>query len=199
MEAEEIREISPGVLSVDCQATFSAVDDADTDDVDFSALLVKQSDGRWLLASIRSDGEVSLRTPHGHLKELEWLIGEWVDESDDSTMRTSTRWSEDGHFILTDFTIFVAGHKAISGTQRIGWDGSLDKFRSWVFDSEGGHADGIWTETDDGWIVTVTGVRPDGTACSATNAYELIRSDVYRFSVTERIVGDETQPDFRRP
>ena len=140
-----------------------------------------------------------LRTLDGHLKQLEWLIGEWVDESDDSTMRTSTRWSEDGHFILTDFTIFVAGHNAISGTQRIGWHGSLDRSARWALDSEGGHAEGIWTDIDDRWIVTLTGVRPDGTASSATNAYDLIRPDVHTFSVTSESSPMTRSPTFRRP
>jgi uncharacterized protein (TIGR02246 family) len=206
--ADDIREISPGVLSVDCEATMSIAEGKpaagtketagakETVMVDFVALLVKQADGRWLLASIRSEGERSLSTPHARLKQLEWLIGDWVDESDESTMQTNTRWSDDGHFILTDFTIHVAGRKVMSGTQRIGWDGSLDKFKSWVFDSEGGHAEGIWTRIDELWIVKATGVRPDGDACSATHTYQQNGPDAYLFSVTDRIVGNESAPDF---
>lgn len=198
--AEEIREISPGILSVDCVATFSDKDGTDEDketaDVDFSALLVKQTNGAWLFASIRSEGEGDLRTPHARLKRLAWLLGDWVDESEGSTMHTTTRWSEDGNFLMTDFKIQVAGRKVMSGTQRIGWDGSLGKFKSWVFDSEGGHAEGIWTEIEDRWVVKVTGVRPDGDACSSTNTYELAAPDTYLFSVTDRIIGNETAPDF---
>jgi uncharacterized protein (TIGR02246 family) len=200
--AEEIREISPGVLSIDCVARFAGADKADPDaadepdDIDFSALLIKQADGNWLLASIRSEGEGELRSPHARLKQLEWLVGEWIDESGDSTMHTNTRWSEDGNFLMTDFAIHVAGRKVMSGTQRIGWDGALDKFRSWVFDSEGGHAEGIWTELEDRWIVKVTGVRPDGDACSATNIYEPQGPEAYQFSVIDRIVGDESEDDF---
>lgn len=200
LAAEEIREISPGVLSVDCVATFSdaegTAEDKETVNVDFSALIVKQSDGKWLLASIHSEGEGNVRTPHARLKRLEWLIGEWVDESHESTMHTRTRWSDDGNFLVTDFTIHVAGRKVMSGTQRIGWDGSLGKFKSWVFDSEGGHAEGIWTQIDDRWVVKATGVRPDGDACSATHTYEPRGADAYLFSVTDRIIGDETAPDF---
>jgi uncharacterized protein (TIGR02246 family) len=197
---DEIREISPGILSIDCTATFSDAEGKDEDketvDVDFSALLVKQAKGDWLFASIRSEGEGNLRTPHARLKRLEWLIGEWVDESDESTMHTTTRWSEDANFLITDFRIHVAGRKVMSGTQRIGWDGSLDKFKSWVFDSEGGHAEGIWTEIEDRWVVKATGVRPDGDACSATHIYEQKGADAYLFTVTDRIVGDEAAPDF---
>jgi uncharacterized protein (TIGR02246 family) len=198
--AEEIREISPGILSVDCIATFSDSEGADEDrevtDIDFSALLVKQANGSWLFASIRSEGEGNVRTPHARLTRLAWLIGEWIDESAESTMHTTTRWSEDSNFIVSDFTIRVAGRKVMSGTQRIGWDGSLDKFKSWVFDSEGGHAEGVWTEIEDRWVVKTTGVRPDGDACSATHTYEQTRPDTYLFSVTDRIVGNETAPDF---
>jgi uncharacterized protein (TIGR02246 family) len=194
--AEEIREISPEVLSVDCVATFAGADDSNSDDIDFSALVVKQSDGQWLLASIRSEGEGDLRTPAARLQQLEWLIGEWIDESGDSTMRTDTRLSEDGNFLITDFGIHVGGRQVMSGTQLIGWDASLDKFRSWVFDSEGGHAEGIWTEVEAAWIVKVTGVRPDGDIVSATNIYEAQGPEAYRFSVIDRIVGDVTEPDF---
>jgi uncharacterized protein (TIGR02246 family) len=196
LTAQDIREISPGILSVECTANYPAGDDSEATDVELATLLVKQSDGRWLFASIRSEEETSVRTPHAYLKRLEWLIGEWVDESGESTMHIKTRWSDDGNFIVSDFTIRVAGRKVLSGTQRIGWDGSLDKFKSWVFDSEGGYAEGIWTENDDRWIVKSTGVRPEGDACSATQTYDQDGPDAYVFSATDRIVGDDFEPDF---
>jgi uncharacterized protein (TIGR02246 family) len=196
MAAEAIREISPGILSLDAVATFSAPKGSEPVKVDFAALVVRQADGRWLLASIRSEGARSLRTPHARLKQLEWLIGQWVDESDASTVHTSTRWWDDGNFIRTSFAIQVAGRNVISGTQLIGWDGSLEKFRSWIFDSEGGHGEGIWTKIADRWVVKSTGVRSDGDVYSATHTYEQKGPDAYLFSVTDRIVGDESQPDF---
>jgi uncharacterized protein (TIGR02246 family) len=196
MAAEAIREISPGILSVDAVATFSGDKGSEPIKVDFAALVVGQAGGHWLLASVRSKGERSLRTPHARLNQLEWLIGDWVDESDESTVQTSARWSDDGNFILTSFTIQAAGRKVMRGTQRIGWDASLDKFRSWVFDSEGGHGQGVWTEIDDRWIVKSSGVRSDGDAYSATQTYEQKGPDAYLFSVTDRIVGDESEPDF---
>jgi uncharacterized protein (TIGR02246 family) len=196
LTADDIREISPGVLTVDGVASLAAAEGAAADQIEFVALVVKQSDGQWLLASIRSQGEDDDEPPHGRLKRLEWLIGEWVDESDESTMHTSSRWSGDGHFIVTEFAIHVAGRVVMTGTQRIGWDGSRNKFKSWVFDSEGGHAEGIWTELDDRWVVTATGVRPDGDAGSATHIYERKGPDAFLFTVTDRIIGNESQPDF---
>jgi uncharacterized protein (TIGR02246 family) len=196
MAADAIREISPGILSVDGVAIFSAAKGPDPAKVEFTAIVVRQTDGRWLVASIRSEGERSVRAPHARLKELEWLIGDWVDESDESTMHMSTRWSEDANFIVSCFSIEVGGRKVMSGTQRIGWDGSLEKFRSWVFDSEGGHASGIWTKLDDRWIVKSTGVSARGDACSATHTYYREGPDAFLFSVTERISGDAMPPEF---
>lgn len=197
--ADDIREISPGILAADCVAQLVAGERAEgkeADHVDFAAILIKQADGRWLIGSIRSEGERSPPTPKAHLKRLEWLIGEWVEESNESTMHTNSRWSEDGNFILTDFAIHAAGRKLMTGTQRIGWDASQEKFRSWVFDSDGGYAEGIWTELEDHWVVKSTGVRPDGLVGSATTTYAQTNSHAYVFSVTDRLIGDEEQPDF---
>lgn len=194
--ADEIREISPGLLVIESSAHFAAGDDADPIDIDFAALLVRQTDGHWLLASIESKGAETVLPPHVRLKQLDWLIGDWVDESAESTMHTNTRWSDDGNFILTDFAVQVAGEKVMSGTQRIGWDESLQRPRSWVFDSEGGFAEGIWSEVDERWIVKSIGVRADGDVCSATQTYQQQGDDSFEFSATERIVGDEEQPDF---
>jgi uncharacterized protein (TIGR02246 family) len=196
LDAEEIREINAGVLSVDGVLTYSSGNGSESDKVDFAALLVRQPDGAWLIASIRSQGERGLSSPHARLKEVEWLIGDWVDESDESTVLINNRWSEDGNFVVTKFAIEVGGRKVMSGTQWIGWDGSLEKLRSWVFDSEGGHATGVWTELDDRWIVKSSGVRPDGDACSATHTYERKGPDAFLFSITDRIIGDEEQTDF---
>ena len=67
------------ILSVDCVATMSDTEGADEDKetvhVDFSALLVKQANGGWLFASIRSEGEGNVRTPHSHLARLAYSAG----------------------------------------------------------------------------------------------------------------------------
>jgi uncharacterized protein (TIGR02246 family) len=63
-EATEIQEISPGVLSVEAVATV-APEGADSPDIDFVAILIRQNDGRWLLACVRSLGERDEEGPHG--------------------------------------------------------------------------------------------------------------------------------------
>jgi hypothetical protein len=60
-------------------------------------------------------------TPHEQLKQLEWLIGDWIDEGDDAVVQTSTRWSDDKQFILSDFVIRTPqrGSGALRITQRL--------------------------------------------------------------------------------
>ena len=36
----------------------------------------------------------------------------------------------------------TGGMPVLSGTQRIGWDPLNRQFKTWIFDSEGGHAEG---------------------------------------------------------
>ena len=55
-------------------------------------------------------------------------------------------------------SIKIAGREEISGSQRIGWDALLGKFRSWIFDSEGGHSEGYWHRDGDNWVLKATGV-----------------------------------------
>ena len=198
LTSHDVREISTGLFAADCVVQLSAgakVESTEPVQIEFSALVVRQADGSWLLASVRSEGEESLQTPHAHLARLAWLVGEWVDESSESTMHTNTRWSEDGNFLLTDFTVHIAGRKAMSGTQRIGWDASLEQFRSWVFDSEGGFATGLWTELEDRWVVKASGARPDGLTGSGTQTYQPSPNG-YTFMMTDRVVGDQAMPDF---
>ena len=194
IHTQESRGIAAGVVIEEGTATIGPEDKSSVATVSYTIVHVKQADGKWLIASLRSNGDEDV-TPHEQLRQLQWLIGDWIDESDDSVVRTSTRWSDDKNFILSDFHVHIAGRRAMSGTVRIGWDASISKFRSWVFDTEGGHANGLWTRVGDRWVVRVTGVRPDGEIGTATNIYIPTGKDSITLTSVDHIVGDEAAPD----
>lgn len=154
-------------------------------------------DGDWQLASVREAPDDEPATPHDHLEALSWLVGEWIDESDEGIAKTTCRWTEDGNYLIQDFQLDILGRKTVSGQQRIGWDPLTGHIKSWVFDSQGGYSEGIWTRDDDRWVVKAQGVRPDGTVATATNLYTRIGEDSYSFESTSRIVGDEVEADIR--
>jgi uncharacterized protein (TIGR02246 family) len=190
----ELRSIAPGVVVEEGAATIGPKDKSSAATVRYTAVHVKGPDGKWLIASLRSHGDEDI-TPHEHLQQLEWLIGDWIDESDESIVRTSTRWSDDKNFILSEFHIHIAGRRAMSGSTRIGWDASIGKFRSWVFDTEGGHATGLWTQVGDQWVVKVTAVGPGGEIGTMTNIYVPTGRDSIAITSVDRIFGDVAAPD----
>lgn len=160
----------------------------------YLALHVKKQ-GQWQLDCIR-EAETPSETPaRDNLKQLEWLVGDWVDEGNEAVVEHSCRWSEDGHYLLGSFTLRLEGRPAMTVSVRIGWDPLRRQIRSWVFDTEGGFAEGLWTGLGDRWVVKMTGVRPDGVAASATQVYQLLRRDAFRVTSLDRIVGDEEEPD----
>jgi uncharacterized protein (TIGR02246 family) len=151
-------------------------------------------DGKWLMASAR-DIPDDTPTPEEQLKQLHWMIGDWVDESPEALIMTSYRWTDNQCYILSEFKIQVGGRPVMTGTQRIGWDPLAKKIRSWVFDSEGGFGEGVWTREGNHWIVKMTGVTRDGKIASATNITTRVSKDRMTWQQRDRIVGGEKTPD----
>jgi uncharacterized protein (TIGR02246 family) len=159
----------------------------------YTVLYVKQG-GKWLYSSVREEVEPGL--PHSErLKELEWLVGDWIDESSDSVIHGTCRWSPDQKFLLRDFTIHAEGKSVMTVTQRIGWDPLSKQIKSWVFDSEGGYGDGLWTRNGNQWIIKSSGVLPDGRIATATNILTRVGPNTARWASTERTVGGHHAPD----
>ncbi len=145
-------------------------------------------DGKWLMALARdTDGETL--TNHDRLKALEWLVGDWIDESPEAVVMTSCRWSADKNFLLQDIQVITAGKEMMTINQRIGWDALQKCMHSWVFDSEGGFGEGLWTRDGDDWLIKATGVRTDGSTASATNMVTRAGKDAYVWRSTNRVLG----------
>jgi len=134
-------------------------------------------------------------TPHEHLQELAWMLGEWIDESPDVSVHSMCDWDDSGNFLISHFQVQFAGRPTMFGTIRIGWDAVAKQFRSWVFDSEGGFTQGAWISQGDEWIVKMHGSTADGETCSSTNVYRLLDNDSYTFRSYDRIVDGELTPD----
>ena len=159
----------------------------------YTVLYVRR-DGHWLISSVREDFDPTVR-PRDRLKDLDWMIGEWVDEGSDSVVRVDCRRSEDENFLIRSFSIKRQGKPVMTVTQRIGWDPLARQFRSWEFDSEGGFGEGRWGRDGGRWVIKHTGTRPEGTTASATNIMVRERPDLVRWVSIDRVVGDQPVPD----
>jgi uncharacterized protein (TIGR02246 family) len=189
IQNESIQFLSPEVVKEEGRTLVKPAKGA-AEERRHTALLVKR-DGRWLICSIREEPGPMV-APHARLKELEWMIGDWVDQGHDSHVRVSCRWSEDGNFLVRRFTVAAQGKSVMTVHQRMGWDPLARQFRSWEFDSEGGYGEGKWVRDGERWVIKHTGVRPEGTIASATHIVARENPDLVRWSSIDRVVGDET-------
>lgn len=151
--------------------------------------------GKWLHDSVEELPDPSL-TAHDRLMQLEWLVGDWVDEGDQGVVHTMCRWSDDKSFLLREFTIKIPGQPISSGSQRIGWDAGREQFRSWVFDSDGGHSEGLWTASGESqWTILVSGTLADGRPVAATQVLTFVNKGHARWKSLDRTIDGEPLPD----
>jgi uncharacterized protein (TIGR02246 family) len=158
----------------------------------FTAVHVRR-DGRWLLSTVHDELARDV-TPHDRLKELEWMVGDWINESQDSVVLTTCKWADGGNFLVREFTIKMQGRPVLSGTQRIGWDPTRQQFKTWIFDTEGGFGEGYWTRMGDQWVIKAEGVRQDGLHASVTNTITRLGKDRASWRSVDRTLGGAAVP-----
>ncbi len=162
----------------------------------FSSLVVHK-DGTWRIAEVRDyPMPVEDVTSYERLKELEWMVGDWVDEGSDNKVTASIHWADNKSYLVRAYTVELQGQKASSGTMFIGWDPQTGQIKSWLFDSEGGHGEGLWARTaENQWVVKAQGVLRDGRPTSATQIHTIVNKDAVKTSSIDRILGGQVAPD----
>jgi uncharacterized protein (TIGR02246 family) len=158
----------------------------------YTVIYTRQDDD-WRIAYARDSA--SQRGAEDQLQQLAWLIGDWIDESAEGAVITSYRWGEGERFIEGEYHVHAVGYPNLSGTLRIGWDPQAKQLRSWVFDSNGGFATGVWSQSDDGWTIKMTGVMSDGSSMTATNCLTRTEEDHLSYQSLDRTIGGEKMPD----
>lgn len=193
-KVDTIRFISPGVAVEDGSTAITPPDTATAVESRYTAVHVK-IDGKWLAASVRDHAPKDRRQHGAQLAQLDWLVGDWVDEGDDSLVMFSCQYADNGNFLVRNFTILVAGQEAMAGTQRIGWDPLTGKLRTWIFDSEGGYGEGLWHRNGDDWVLRLTGVTADGEPASSTSIYTRVNEDTMTWQSVDHEIGGVQLPD----
>jgi uncharacterized protein (TIGR02246 family) len=190
---ESIKTLAPGVVRSTGRTETTPSAGGTPTTSRYTAIHVKR-DGQWLLASVRELPDREL-TPADHLKELEWLVGDWVEETPEAVVVTSVAWTDDKNFLLRSYDVKVKGKPALTGTQRIGWDPLTKQIKSWVFDSKGGYGEGLWMRSGNQWVVKATGVRADGRIATATQVLTYVNRDSLRWKSIDRTIGADISED----
>ena len=129
------------------------------------------------------------------LDQLDWLVGDWVDEDDQSRVAFSVEWAAKGKFLRRTFAVSDEEGVVMEGTQVIGWDPANKRIRSWTFDSEGGFGEAFWTHDGDRWIAKKTFTLATGEKASALNVITMIDGNSFQWLSLNREVGGELQPN----
>lgn len=193
VDVQSIQFISPGVAIEQGTSTLISPAGKPQESV-YTAVHVKR-DKNWFLDRITEEEVPVILSNYEHLKKLEWLIGDWTDSDQSGHIQTTCKWTKNKNFIIRSFTASMRGHIDLSGMQIIGWDPSKKQIRSWVFDSDGGFSEGMWTQKKNHWYVMMTGTLPDGRKNSSTNIFKLVDENSYQWQSVNRIIDGELQPN----
>jgi uncharacterized protein (TIGR02246 family) len=192
---DRVRLITPDAAQADGVSRLVAPREA-TIATQFVILLARQNNA-WKIVEIRDyRALVETITPYERLKELEWMVGEWVDESEGVQITSSVRWGEGKGFLIRDYSVQIKGEPTTSGLIIMAWDPQTDQIKSWIFNSDGGRGEASWTRaTENQWVVKAHGSTGDGLPTSATQLISLVNKDAIRTSSTDRVVGGEIARD----
>ncbi|MEO1065693.1 MAG: SgcJ/EcaC family oxidoreductase, partial [Actinomycetota bacterium] len=102
-EVDEVRLVRPDVAIAEGSAVLF-LPDAEPTESAFTAVLVKD-DGRWLIESSHERDLPSPSTPSAALADLEWLIGDWKDDTEGADVAPTVRWSPNRAFLVRKFSV----------------------------------------------------------------------------------------------
>lgn len=194
ISVESIKFVSPNV-AIENGVARIVKPDAEPEETNYSAAFVRR-DGQWLLDRVSEEASAAaLPSNYEHLKELEWMIGSWVDQDENATIQTDCQWTKNQNFINRSFAVVVGDQVDMAGMQIIGWDPVAKKIRSWLFDSDGGFAEATWTHKGDRWVIQQSGTSPDGSRNSAVNIMTQIDENSFTWQSVNREVDGDILPN----
>ncbi len=190
---DSIQFISPSV-AVEHGTAKVLVPEQSPEETQYTAVYVKR-EGQWLLDRVTEETVPVVTSHYEQLKDLEWMVGSWVDQDDEATVVTECNWTRNNNFLTRSFTVQVRDRIDMAGMQIIGWDPATKQVRSWVFDSDGGFGQATWKKKDNRWYIQQSGVLPDGRESSAVNIITYVDDNTCTLQSVNRTVDGELLPN----
>ena len=192
---DSIEFISP---SVALERGVATVTHSETEIVEttYTVVYVKRDDA-WLIDRVTEDEIIIEETHYDELQELEWLIGDWLEEGEGFRIEFSCQWTTKQNFISRKYKVFGSEDEVeSSGLQIIGWDAKEKKIKSWLFDSNGGVITGTWNKrSDNGWAVQSVGTLADGSTGSFTSIFRPQEDGTFSWEKINRVVDGALLPN----
>ena len=193
VDVDSVRFMSPSVAVEEGTARVLRPG-VEPDETIYSCVWIKSGD-KWLLDRMTEQPRPVFRSNYQHLKDLQWMIGTWVDQDGSATIETTSRWSKNQNFITRKFSISAEGETDLSGVQLIGWDPVEQNIRSWVFDSDGGFGSSTWKKKGNKWVIHSSATLADGRKASAVKTLTVIDDETITWQATGRSLDGEILPN----
>jgi uncharacterized protein (TIGR02246 family) len=190
-----VRLVTPDVALVDGEQTFLPPQ-GESDVSRFTSVWVKV-DGQWRIRSARDltpepAGEtVAAR----RLRDLDWLVGDWVSEGTDSTVHLKISWALNKAFLVWEYEVKRKQGAGSKVTKFMGWDPLTEQVKSWMFDDQGGYGESLWRRNGHSWTSEATGVLPDGTIGTAFNTVKYHDDKTFTWQSQRRETDGQPLPD----
>lgn len=191
-QVESVRMIRPEVATVEGRATLYVGDDDPVESI-FTAIFVKEGDA-WKISSSNERDLPSPTSSYAALKELEWLVGSWQDQSEAASVNTAVRWAPNQAFLIRSFNADFPDGRNYQGTQVIGWDPLSKQIRTWTFHSDGSFGQGTITKNDDSWQIKMWQVLGDGSLASATRRMTPVDDNSFSLQTISQTMNGEPTP-----
>jgi uncharacterized protein (TIGR02246 family) len=153
----------------------------------YTAIHRKDGD-QWLMEHVVESQIPETESHPPGLEELAWLEGEWIDQTETSSIHFENTWVAGGSYLRRDFTVFIGNRVDMSGVEVVGWDPIGKRIRSWVFDSEGGFGELFWRKGSepDIWVKKASATSHNGEQSSAIHVMKKLDEDHYSFKAVAR-------------
>ncbi len=196
LNTESVRPLTPDVMLEKGGAVVTRTD-GNTTKSNYLAIHVKR-DGKWLISHLTESGPQAAASPYSHLQELEWMVGSWKDNSSDMDVETTCQWAANKTFLTRSFSANSKERGKLEGTEVLGWDPIRGHIRAWIFDSEGGFGEAIWTRDGNRWLIQSVTTMADGRKASAHHSITRISDDRYTWESTNRVLDGEVRPNIEK-
>jgi hypothetical protein len=110
-------------------------------------------------------------------------------------MQMTARWNSTKTFLHRDMSISADGKPVLSGTQEIGRDPLTDAIKSWAFNSDGSHNEGVWNLEGNSWMVLTAGVSPEGQEFSNRQTFKFLDKDTLVWKMKDANLAGQSFPN----
>jgi uncharacterized protein (TIGR02246 family) len=197
LEVDSVRLVTPDLAIEDGIFHITPADDesAPPRSTAYTAVLAKDGEGVWRIASTRSLRDVTESS--GHLAKLaDALKGEWTyRDAEGVRLDLAFGWDPAGKYLIGEMLTSTADSAPQEGGIRICWDAAKKQVTSWMFDAKGGFTHGVWTPTEEGWLIRSEGTTGDGESLNSCQEMSLDGKDTLIWATSKGVVGGEKVPD----